>query len=130
MIEGKLRKIWEAQPSRSPKNTFAEVFHIKFFVFNSKMYQMELISIHWHRLLLCYKFHVMQSFDFIKCNIIQKLACKVKFISLITGGLIMFFGNSRIRFLKISWLDCEKYGKNQCKKKEHNQHSSVFKMLR
>ena len=24
-------------------------------------------------------------------------------------GLIMFFGNLRIRFFKISWLDCEKY---------------------
>ena len=27
-------------------------------------------------------------------------------------------------------LDCEQYGKNQCKKKEHNQHSSVSKVLR
>ena len=28
----------------------------------------------------------------------------------------MFFGNSRISFLKISWVDCEQYGKNQYKK--------------
>ena len=25
------------------------------------------------------------------------------------------------------WLDCLPYGKNQYKKKEYNQHSSVFK---
>ena len=35
----------------------------------------------------------------------------------------MFFENSRIRFFKISWLDCEQYVQNQYKKKEHNQHS-------
>ena len=37
---------------------------------------------------------------------------------------------SRTVFFKISWLDCEQYGKNQYKKKEHNQHSSAFKVLR
>ena len=42
----------------------------------------------------------------------------------------MFFGNSRIRFFIISWLDCEQHGKNQYRKKEHNQHGSVFKALR
>ena len=31
----------------------------------------------------------------------------------------MFFGNSRIRFSKISWLDCEQCGKNQYKKLLH-----------
>ena len=41
-----------------------------------------------------------QPFDSIKCNLIQKLAYKVKYISQINGGLIMFFANSRIRFLK------------------------------
>ena len=39
----------------------------------------------------------------------------------------MFFASSRIRF---SWLDCEQYGKKQYKKKEHNQHTSMFKVLR
>ena len=29
------------------------------------------------------------------------------------GGLIMFFGNFRIRFFEISLFNCEKYGKNQ-----------------
>ena len=43
------------------------------------------------------------------------------------GASIMFFGNSRIKFSSIIWLDCEPYGNNQYKKKEHNQHSSVFK---
>ena len=42
----------------------------------------------------------------------------------------MCFGNLRIRFLKISWLDRGQCEKNQCKKKEHNQHSLVFKVLR
>ena len=31
----------------------------------------------------------------------------------------MFFENSGIRFFKISWLDCEQYGKNQYKKKNN-----------
>ena len=42
----------------------------------------------------------------------------------------MFFENSKIRFLKMSWPDCKQYGKNQYKKKEHNQYSLVFKVLR
>ena len=41
----------------------------------------------------------------------------------------MFFGNWRIRFSFLCWLNCEQYGKNQYNKKEHNQHSSVFKVL-
>ena len=60
-----------------------------------------------------------QIFDFIKCNIIQKLAYKVKNISQINGALIMFFQNLRLIFFKISWLNCEQYEKNQYKKKEH-----------
>ena len=65
----------------------------------------------------------IQPFNFIKPNVIQKLAYKVQYISQINGGLILFFGNSIIRFFKTSWLDCEQYGKNQYKKKEHKQHS-------
>ena len=38
----------------------------------------------------------------------------------------MFFGNLRMRFFKIGWLNCEQYGKNDYKKKERNQHSSVL----
>ena len=30
---------------------------------------------------------------------------------------LMFFENLRINFFKISWLDCEQYGKNHYKKK-------------
>ena len=70
-----------------------------------------------------------QPFDFIICNVIQKSAYKVKYISQINGGLIMFFASSRLRFFKISWHNYEQYGKDQHKKKEHNQHSSVFKVL-
>ena len=33
----------------------------------------------------------VQPYDFIKPNVIQKLAYKVKYISQINGGLIMFF---------------------------------------
>ena len=70
-----------------------------------------------------------QTLDFIKHNVIRKLAYKVKYISQINGDL-RFFANLRIRFFKISWLDCEQYGKNHYKKKEHNQHNSVFTVLR
>ena len=34
------------------------------------------------------------------------------------------------RFFKISGLDCELYGENKYKKKEHNKRSLVFKVLR
>ena len=52
-----------------------------------------------------------QPFEFIKCNIIQKLAYKFKYISQTNGGLLMIFGNLRIRFFKISWLNCEQLRK-------------------
>ena len=42
----------------------------------------------------------------------------------------MFFTNSRIRSGLISWLDCEQNEKNRYKKKNHNKHSSVLKVLR
>ena len=42
-----------------------------------------------------------QRFDFIRRNVIQKFASKVKYI----------FGNLRIRFFKISWLDREQLWK-------------------
>ena len=42
------------------------------------------------------------------------------------GRLIMFFKNSKIKFSYIIWLDCEPYGKNQYKKKEYSQKSSMF----
>ena len=45
------------------------------------------------------------------------------------GGL-MFFRNLRIKFSEIINLDCEPYGKNQCKEKEHNQPSSVLKKFK
>ena len=65
---------------------------------------MKLISTHSRRLWLCYKFLCTifskgtQPFDFIKRNVIQKFGCKVKYITQINGDLIMFFGNSSIRF--------------------------------
>ena len=46
------------------------------------------------------------------------------------GGSIMFFGSLRINFPSIIWLDCESYGKNKCKKKGYNQHSSGFKKFK
>ena len=75
---------------------------------------MELISLcrFWH----CCKFmcsilsKATQPVDFIKPNIIQKLANKVKYINQINGGLIIFFfffKNSRIRFFYSIWLNCE-----------------------
>ena len=38
-------------------------------------------------------------------------------------------GTQTFDFFKISWLNCEQYRKNQYKKKEPNQDSSVFKVL-
>ena len=64
-------------------------------------------------------------FDFIKRNVIQKSAYKVKCIIQINGVLVMF-GQS---FYKISWLDCEPYGKNQYKKGTQSTFS-VLKVLR
>ena len=55
-----------------------------------------------------------QHFNFIKRNVNRKLVYKFKCISQMNGNLIMFFGNSKIRFFKkISSLDCEQHGKNQ-----------------
>ena len=59
--------------------------------------QMEFISTHWHRLRHFCKFmwsiftKATQSLDFIKPNLIRKLAHKVKYINQINGVLIMFF---------------------------------------
>ena len=55
-----------------------------------------------------------------KRNIVRRLVNNVKCISHINEGLIMFFGNLRIRFLKIGWFDCEQWGKNQYRKTERN----------
>ena len=59
--------------------------------------QMEFISSHWHRFRHFCKFmwsifaKATQSLDFIKPNLIRKLAHKVKYINQINGVLIMFF---------------------------------------
>ena len=54
---------------------------------------------------------------------IRKFDYQVKCISQINGGLIIFFGNQRIILFKFSWLDCGQCGKNQHKKKKHNNYS-------
>ena len=71
------------------------------------MDSMELISTHWHsdfvvHFCAAYSFNKgTQPFDFIKPKVFGKLALKAKYNSQINGGLIMFFGNSRIKFLKL-----------------------------
>ena len=67
-----------------------------------------------------------QPFDFIKPNVIRNLAYKVKYIREIVRGLIEHL---RMRFFKIIWRDCEQYGKNQYKKKEHNQQFSAHNIM-
>ena len=57
-----------------------------------------------------------QQFDFVKRNIIQKLAYKVKYINQINDVFLEIRAQD---FFKISWLDCEQYRINQYKKKEH-----------
>ena len=51
-------------------------------------------------MLLCGMFSKgTQPFVLIKCNaVIQKLTYKVKYIDQINGGLIMFFGNLKVKF--------------------------------
>ena len=59
-----------------------------------------------------------QTFDFTKTNVMRKFGYRVKYIIRINGGLIMlFFFNLRIRFFKISWINCEQNEKNEFKKK-------------
>ena len=62
----------------------------------------ELISTHCCRLWFCYIFCIVskgaQPFDFIKLNVIQKLVYKVKYMSQINGGFLLFFGNLIITF--------------------------------
>ena len=42
----------------------------------------------------------------------------------------MFVSSLKIKiFFKKSWHDCEQYGKDKYKKKEHHQHGSLFKVL-
>ena len=79
-----LEKIWKTQHPRCTKNTYPEVFRIKFIAFN-------IYWTHWGRLWLCYKFLCRmfskgtQPFDFVKHNIIRKLVYKVKYIDQING---------------------------------------------
>ena len=66
----------------------------------------------WCRLWLCKFFCAAfnkgtQPFDFIKYNVIRKLAYKVKYIGEINGDLLMLFRNSRTRSFKMSWFNCE-----------------------
>ena len=62
----------------------------------------------------------IQPFDFIKYNVIQKLAYKVQYISQINGDLLMFFGNVRIRFFKLDGSVVNNYGKNTRKRNTIN----------
>ena len=50
-------------------------------------------------------------------NITRKSAYKIKHISQINVGFLMFLRNSRIRFFKISWLDCEQLWKESRQEK-------------
>ena len=100
MVECSLGEIWKTHSPRCPKN----------FVIN----------------FLCSIFSKgTQSFDFIKSDIIWKLTYEVKYISQINGGL-MFSRNLRTRFFKLVGT----IWKESIQKKEHNQHSLVFKVLR
>ena len=116
-------KIWKTHLPRCPQKYISSGFlpQMNSFAFNIKWNNW---VNHWHRWWLYYKFLCSifskgkQSFDFIKRNVIRKLAYKVKYINQINVGLIMFYGNSRIRFCQMSWFNCEQYGKNQYKKKE------------
>ena len=49
------------------------------------------------------------------------------FIEPLPQTSIMLFREFKNKLFLNSWLDSEPYGKNQCKKKEYNEHSSGFK---
>ena len=95
-------EIWKIYSPGCPKNTFSEVFRIKFYVFNVKWTKWSLLT-YCHRLRLCYKFLCnftnfsvldfcknmnprlykfvifskgTQPFDFMKTNVIWKLTYK------------------------------------------------------
>ena len=141
MIESNIGKISKTHSPRSPKNTFWEVFQIKFFAINikwTKWSQHQLID----RLWLRYKFLCSifsddsQSIDFIKPNI--NWTHKVKYIvklmevchvftfignsrtsmrnSRITRITWIFTRNSRIISFHISWINCKQYWQNHYKK--------------
>ena len=98
---------------------------------------MELILIHWHRLWHCCKFmcsifsKTTQPLDFIKATIIRKLQhIESNILVKLMEVWSCFFENLWIKFF---WnylrLDSEQYGKNQYKKKEHNQQFSVQSVM-
>ena len=76
---------------------FSEVFHIKLHLISSGLNG--LLSIHWHRLWHCCKFMCSifgkstKPFAFIKPNIIQKLAYKIKYISQTMNAFRKFESN-------------------------------------
>ena len=142
MIESNIGKISKTHSPRSPKNTFWEVFQIKFFAINikwTKWSQHQLID----RLWLCYKFlcsifsEDSQSIDFIKPNI--NLTHKVKYIVKLIELWSCFpiYGKLKNHYEKLEnhffshYLDqLWTILTESSQKKEHNQNSSVFKALR
>ena len=93
MIECNLGKMWKTRSPRCPKNTFPKFFALRFL----RLISNGLNGVNINSLWLCYKFlcrifsKSKQPIDFIKPNVIRKLAYKVKYISQINEGLIMFY---------------------------------------
>ena len=159
MIESNIGKISKTHSPRSPKNTFWEVFQIKFFAINIKwtkwsQHQLCDLTINcdlWlvsivncdNRLWLCYKLlcsifsEYSQSVDFIKPNI--NLTHKVKYIVKLIEVWSCFpiYGKLENHYEKLEnhffshYLDqLWTILTESSQKKEHNQNSSVFKALR
>ena len=110
MIEWNLRKIWKTCSPRCPKIHFQRFFALSFkhlisnglnWVNNNSLMLIVAMWICGYKFLCSIFSKGTQRFDFIRRNVIQKLASKVKYI----------FGNLRIRFFKISWLDREQLWK-------------------
>ena len=96
---------------------------------------MELILAHWRRLWHCCKFmcsifnKAIQLFDFIKPNVIRKLAYKVKYICQINGASIMFFRKIKNKiFFKLVGLIVNNMERIDTRKRNAI-NSSVFKVF-
>ena len=102
-IQCNLGKIWKTHPPRCPENTFPEILCIKYLHLisngpNGVNINLLTLTVLYYKFLCSTFSKGTQPFDFIKRNIIQTLAYKIKYVVQINGCLIMLFGHLKGRF--------------------------------